>query len=429
MSAKTGEWSSDDSWKKRSVQSPDLPELEYREDTDTCKVANLTLLSYVTKPYQRSIDKNGRPTDDVCRLTNFIIGDDVAYATLKVDGVERQIMTDRHSRTYCSGFDKQFDPAIQTCRESIWDQLLSYTFVGTALLQLARHAVAGGDRCDGKLSTDPTRVEIDPRRTNETSRSRRAWINDVDRSWCLPPPNVLLSDLGVFELGQVWVNDDAGGRVVATDAALDYDSKTGEHRIASRLIKRNVVSRRSDDRFDSWFSGYTTDDNKLLNFDDVNSDAVGSTDKDSKRDGDDDDENERYRTVKTGSEKSKELLESLGITVASVATFIKVTAITNKLVKSAFNRAIRFVGRDLSGYTSRTMLALGLRVCTANMIGYAFSRLSTRVMLALSTTASGVGFAIGVLELIGALLDFMLLFGWDPGNYNSEFDNIRFTTI
>lgn len=88
---------------------------------------------------------NGDGGKDVCRLTNFFIGDNLVRTSVKVDGKTYDVETGNHSSTYCLGFDKLFDENNLTCYKSIWDQILSYTFIGSALLRLARHAIESGD--------------------------------------------------------------------------------------------------------------------------------------------------------------------------------------------------------------------------------------------------------------------------------------------
>lgn len=41
----------------------------------------------------------------------------------------------------------------------------------------------------------------------------------------------------------------------------------------------------------------------------------------------------------------------------------------------------------------------------------------------MAETASGIGTFIAIAEALSMILDILLLAGWNPGHYNSEFDN------
>lgn len=145
--------------------APDLPYLEYSRASGRCELGNVGLMAYATMPYERSA------THDVCRLSNFVIGDDYDYSSIGEK-------TGRHSSTYCDAFYKTFDPDTATCHESWLDRILSFTFMGNALLRLVRHAV-DGDRCDELFPTNvarpPTNDESVP--VVRKSRPGRATSN------------------------------------------------------------------------------------------------------------------------------------------------------------------------------------------------------------------------------------------------------------
>lgn len=443
-----------------SDESPDLPTLEYDESSDSCEMANSGLITYATQPYFRTIDDGGGAT---CRLTNFHIGDDVITKKIVPDSADndvRNTLTARHSRTYCDGFDKEFDEQKSTCYEPWWEQVLSYTFVGSALVRLARHAVAGGDRCDTILPTSRSRPEINVDDFSEkVETSRYHWFRDVDSTWCLPPPNVLLSDLGIEHIGQSWSNVNGGtietndsfakskrrfrravvtssserdivDRIVlrkSTSSPFDRDQRLaasllqasnsrktttttndrwdsdyiGRPRIAKTSSSKQLDERRKRDTTNYYDDNDDTSEDTILDFDAIYENLLGGT----------------------GSENMRQILAAIGMTIGEVGSEIAVRSLTKYIVRSAYSRTLRFVGRDLAGRASRTLVGLGVRTTTARMVSTVFARFSTRVMTALGTTASGIGTILGIVEIIGILLDFMILFGWDPGNYNSEFTN------
>lgn len=114
----------------------------------------------------------------------------------------------------------------------------------------------------------------------------------------------------------------------------------------------------------------------------------------------------------------KEILCGLGEITGGIALEMTVRA----LLKRSY-AVLRYTVQNLSGATTSLLLRTGLRVTVARMTGAMVGQLTTRAMLALASTASGIGIVIGILELISLVLEMMLMFDWDPGNYNSQFDN------
>lgn len=189
-----------------AVNAVDMPFLEYDYEREECSIGNYAIKAFVTQPYTRSL------THDVCRQDNFYIGDDWVKVRREKNDAP-QFESGRHCRTYCSAFSLQLDPSTATCYEPWYEKILSYTFLGKALLRLVHHAIHGSDGCSETFNTwaerqDITTGTIVNDRVAPEQRSRREWFERVNRTWCLPPPNGLLSDLGIEgdNVTAVWSN-------------------------------------------------------------------------------------------------------------------------------------------------------------------------------------------------------------------------------
>lgn len=212
-------------------RAPDLPPLEYSRSSGRCELANMGLLSFVTQPYHRSVGH------DVCRQDNFLTGDDLVPMA-----IEGEARTERHSLAYCAAFYKRLDPETKACEETVLDRVLCFTFLGNALVRLGRHA-AYGDGCATLFPADAERAETSETAVATMRRSRAAWYADANRSWCLPPPNVLLSDLGVTGPGQVWSNRGDGASLADMSVARARISRDVRRERASSHSARATLRR------------------------------------------------------------------------------------------------------------------------------------------------------------------------------------------
>lgn len=110
-----------------------------------------------------------------------------------------------------------------------------------------------------------------------------------------------------------------------------------------------------------------------------------------------------------------EIFMELGIQLgADVARDV----ITSALKKS-MKRLLQHLTRNLAGKVAGGVMRMGLRIGLSRVIGAAFSQLTTKLIIAGTAAATGVGIVISVVEILSLLVDVALMFGWDPGNYNS----------
>lgn len=79
---------------------------------------------------------------------------------IQVDCLSYNIETSRHSKTYCNGFYRNFEEKTFSGYEPLWEQILGYTLVGSALVCLVRHAKNGGDQCDTLLPADAQQKKL-----------------------------------------------------------------------------------------------------------------------------------------------------------------------------------------------------------------------------------------------------------------------------
>lgn len=397
--------SSDEIEKKTTNKNlPDMFALHVSSN-GVCEIDNTEMMTFVTLPRFRSA------THDVCRQDNFAIGDDLVYTDIGRSG--------RHSRTYCDAFYKNFVPETRSCEETWLDRILSYTFLGNALVRLARHAV-DGTRCDGVFPASTSRREIVPDEVARYKIDRKAWYEDVDRSWRLPPPNVLLSDLGIDEDGKEWSNvsglKNAAGstNVLPHDFLAAFDGRLTARRFLQKQShhrsRRHVVDDKkneSDDidlERDNGNEQKITDESHILEYDKIYENVASSS-------------------SRLQSDIINDLIEKIVIEIGAVGGSIAIESVCRKIIREAFDRSLRLVGQRLAGKTSRLLLASGLRVGTTRVVSLVMSRLTSKLLLAAASAASGIGVIITMVEILSAILDVMLLVGWDPGKYNSEFDN------
>lgn len=244
-----------DHQKHRASVNVDMPALQMVDGY--CEIDNSGVTTFVTQPYYRST------MHDECRVSNFHIGDDLVKVSLNDESLkERELLvtSGRHSRTYCQAFDKRFNESTATCEETWLDTVLGFTFLGHALLRLTRHAIHGSG-CETFFRTATERKD-----TNEQLHdippykiSRRKWYEDVNKDWRLPPPNVLLSDLGIAASydepnDHVWSN--RFGVRVRTKENISYDTYYGDVRTRARrelqiAHRRPTTTRVEDTSFDA----------------------------------------------------------------------------------------------------------------------------------------------------------------------------------
>lgn len=234
--------------KKYLAATVDISPLHYSETRNVCELANTTFISFVTQPWSRS------ETHKICRQDNFVIGDDL----VKSHKIPGQI-TGRHSRTYCNAFYKDFNEEECACKEKLGDRIMSYTFIGTALLRLARHAIYG-EECDTMLAADSSRSEVDDSTVPEYKKSKRVWYESVEKEWTPPPPNILLSDLGITSFSQEWSNihglRELTGNMKtenARDSLSSFDGRDSAKtsKSSGRVGAKTRVKRDTDTRVDS----------------------------------------------------------------------------------------------------------------------------------------------------------------------------------
>lgn len=125
----------------------------------------------------------------------------------------------------------------------------------------------------------------------------------------------------------------------------------------------------------------------------------------------------------TLDERIGKIVENASIALGETVAFLKIQNTMLGVMKRGFDMTLRYVGQRFAGDASRTLMNLAVRSSVSRIVGQTMAHLTTRLMLALSTTATGVGAILGVVELISLAMDLALAFGWDPGNYRNEFDN------
>lgn len=380
--------------KIKLIKAPDLPPLSVYEN-GKCGLADLAIETFVTLPYERSIEHN------VCRQDNIRVGDDIVL----LDSPREY--SGRHSRTYCNVFDKEFLPD-KTCSTTWWEDILSYTFVGNAMIRLARMAIHGGDGCSEILPTDSGRKQVDAEAIKSLPNNTHAkWFNSKSGNFVLPPPNVMLSDLGLSGGDKYHYWNSACNGVVACDSPFVAKDSLGE--LDGRKSARKAMSRRrrDADRKVRKIVAFETDNpNDLIDFDkiyEILGPELGSS----------------------VGDLILELLEEFG----KIGGVIMFEIIAKNIVKRSFNRLLSFIGSRMFGEMSRKLLAMALRAAAARLVASIMIRFTERMMTALATTASGIGVILGIVEFMTGLLDLAFALGWDPGNYNSEFSNAVFDDL
>lgn len=382
--------------KIRIIKDVDFPQVEFTHER--CQLANIGGNAFITLPYERSERHN------ICREDNFIVGDDLEL--IKNGGI-----SGRHSKTYCNAFYKDYIEETRTCEETIWDKIFSYTFLGSTLVRLARHIIDGGDGCDTKFETDKNRPEIDSEKINNLSYGTKyKWFNNYDKNFSIPPPNILLSDLGLDyrDKNKEWSSSIMNIRCRTNfqkpnDILSNFDGRISARKLMQKinlLSSEEKCSRKIFYPFGYDNNDDNNNDDNLLDFDEIY-DILGE---------------------ENGSMIIDFLLSitrDVGITAADII----LQFLLKNFFKKTYSKILVYIGNRLTGKISKTLLAMGLRSGVAKISAMVLTRLSSRLMLILGTTASVIGTVIGIIELIGLLLDVMTLIGWDPGNYSSEFDN------
>lgn len=364
---------------------------------DGCVLDDINMLRFILEPFHRD------PSHAVCRLTNFNLGDDL------VRNAQTGLSVGTHPPTYCRAFNKNWNPESLTCDETWWSRVLGYTFFGNALVRLASMMDAGGHGCDKWFTPNAARYSDERARetepgagelTDPASYSYEGWRSDVDTTWVLPPYNILLSDLGIdprvtgnliywqcreglvarFQLLRTVRQATASGQVIGSPWS---EQNTDYGRATQIILARSGNVPANDSAYD-------------LSYDDI------------------------VKTIEDmcDDEAIAVIIRDLGIQVGVDLSTWKLSKILRKYGK----RLVAFTAKRFAGTASRMLLKIGLRYGLAMLTGRILARFTTRALIALGMIASGVGTVIGVVELLATVLDLAVLVGWDPGNYNSEFD-------
>ena len=175
----------------------DMKYVAWNAKANGCVLANEMTYRMVTEPYWRD------PSHSKCRLTNFVHGDDVVwgYEPKHVGQSDPQGygFLVKHSKTYCRAFLKEFIAETGDCEQSLLNKILSYTIAGDMMLRWVKRINDGDWGCAedkwrpiaGERSTEIPVEEL------TSQNDYRTWRADINLDFRLPPPNALLSDLGI----------------------------------------------------------------------------------------------------------------------------------------------------------------------------------------------------------------------------------------
>lgn len=172
----------------------DLPLYAYDEKYNRC------IIAYDFK-YRTIVEPLWRDTTTKCKVTNFEIGDDVEWGVRFRENDPNFIpnygFLVKHSLSYCRAFAKNLDQATGDCVEPWWRKVLSNTIAGDGTIHwfhLLSHPEDRKCNTDWKVNeTDRDQVKI--KFTPSTNYS--LWHKDVNSKLIIPPPNIVLSDLGI----------------------------------------------------------------------------------------------------------------------------------------------------------------------------------------------------------------------------------------
>lgn len=183
---------------KQNLQTDtDMPFLMWDHELKRCIIPYESLYQKIVEPWWRD------PSHSICRLTNFRHGNDPVWGYRpkhigQTDPRDFSFLV-KHSRTYCRAFGKEWNDKEGSCEQTLFDKIFSYTLAGDALIRWVKRLVDGDWGCaDDKwvpIEGERTR-EADPT-TSKTANYYVSWRGDINRHFKLPPPNVLLSDLGI----------------------------------------------------------------------------------------------------------------------------------------------------------------------------------------------------------------------------------------
>lgn len=175
----------------------DVKYVAWNVKANKCVLANEMTYRMVTEPYWRD------PSHSKCRLTNFVHGDDVVWGYEPKHAGQNDPQgygfLVKHSKTYCRAFLKEFIEKTGDCEQSLLNKILSYTIAGDMMLRWVKRINDGDWGCaedKWRPIAGERSLEI-PVEELTSQNDYRTWRADINLDFRLPPPNALLSDLGI----------------------------------------------------------------------------------------------------------------------------------------------------------------------------------------------------------------------------------------
>lgn len=422
----------------------DLQTFNWNPREKRCEVYAQTLLRQIAEPYWRD------PSHSVCRLTNFSQGESVVkpyygekarYTQEHVKKLNPLGFLQANTETYCRAFGKELDEKTGDCEYTWWEQALTYTIFGEGILRLVRNLVLPNSGCNSEY-WQPTLEEVGGHEIDPFSaRTFRQWRADVNQSFVIPPPNISLLDLGIDPLvtgNRLYWNNFEGIishlPMFRTVEMLSDGQKTGTFSTGENTDWRDVYWNYNEnaDKNSTGIYGPLSKDEASVAFqpyaDSVLSErvldmfgAMGESTAPQTRSSDASFNEEDVKQLidrineMTDSAHIFRIFKELGIQVGVEVIRSQV----GKLLKKSIQKILQFSVKALAGRGAAALMRVGLRVGTARIIGSVMSQLTSKLILAGSSAATGIGIVVSIIELLSFVIDVAILCGWDPGHYKS----------
>lgn len=198
-------------------ECPDIPILKWNQSLKQCQMEDASLMQFIMEPFHRD------NSHSKCKLTNFDLGDDLErYTVNKYDARYGDLnegdegYSGRMSKAYCGAFLKE-QTVDGGCTSHWWNDVIS-TLLGDAIIRITYETATGWQSCNGNIKTERNNPVEFSEFADNCTLSR--WARNVNVNFRLPPPNIRLSDLGLFDeskkIGNLkyWTSLD-GGKIVS----------------------------------------------------------------------------------------------------------------------------------------------------------------------------------------------------------------------
>lgn len=403
--------------------------LTFWHDDGKCVVETQGLHAYITDAQTRS-DKKW-----TSRLNTLPTGMDFSFGRKEYSaGITDYGFTVNMNKWYCQEFYKELVDN-RECENSLMWKLLGYTFIGDSLPRIARMA------CDNNWHVKPRDIGLEPDTTNIPSQLLDAekWKQNIDETFTMVDPSVLLSDLGLGPFSarfqrrsMYWHSREGLMPIFRLDNYIFYSDFIKPHirsKHDARVLQRKpLVSAQNI----MTVSAPTVQKCDLFGCVDPADAATATATK-----------RMFSRNVSAKSQR-KIAADAFSGTMEVGKILLYIFAITNgdeldalglfygifiedSIIETLRMFSQKVIQRVLSGSlqkvmvetSERIMMALLKQVICRNMC-VLVSKLVAQLALIMAEISSVVLSVIAVINLIGMMIDFAVLGGWDPGNFMNE---------